>query len=66
MMEWLTFISTLILAGITLAYVLLTRKMVKINQEMLKISNTPDVQVFLTPKMQRINVIRLLTYVYKT
>ena len=36
MMEWLTFISTLILAGITLAYVLLTRKMVKINQEMLK------------------------------
>ena len=52
MTEWLTFITTLILAGITLWYVILTRKMVKISQEMLKISNTPEVQVFLTPRIQ--------------
>ena len=48
MVEWLMFISSLILAGITLAYVLLTRKLVKIQQEMLKLSNTPNLQVFLT------------------
>ena len=47
MTEWLTFITTLILAGITLWYVLLTRKMVKISQEMLRVSNTPEVQVSL-------------------
>ena len=51
MMEWLTFITTLILAGITLWYVILTRQMVKISQEMLNVSNTPEVRVFLTSGM---------------
>ena len=46
-MEWLTFISTLILAGITLWYVLLTNKIVKIQQEMLKVSNTPEIQMLI-------------------
>ena len=47
MTEWLTFISTLILAGITLWYVLLTNKIVKIQQEMLKVSNTPEIQMLI-------------------
>ena len=47
MTEWLTFISTLILAGITLWYVLLTNKIVKIQQEMLKVSNTPEIQILI-------------------
>ena len=46
-MEWLTFISTLILAGITLWYVLLTNKIVKIQQGMLKVSNTPEIQMLI-------------------
>ena len=55
-MEWLTFITTLILAGITLWYVILTRQMVKISQEMLNVSNTPEVRVFLTPGTRMINL----------
>ena len=40
-------IATLVLAGITLWYVIETMKMRKITHEMLRISNTPDVRVFL-------------------
>lgn len=56
MAEWLMFGSSIILAGITLAYVLLTRKLVKIQQEMLKISNTPEIQMFLTTRMRLLKV----------
>ncbi len=47
MVEWLALFSTLILAGITLVYVLLTNKIVKIQQEMLKVSNTPEIQMLI-------------------
>ena len=40
-------IATLVLAGITLWYVIETMKTRRITQEMLSISNTPDVRVFL-------------------
>ena len=47
MVEWLALFSTLILAGITLVYVLLTNKIVKIQQGMLKVSNTPEIQMLI-------------------
>ena len=56
MTEWLTFITTLILAGITLWYVLLTRQMVKINQEVLKVSTTPEIRMFLTMRNRTLKV----------
>ena len=48
MVEWLMFVSSLILAIITLVYVRLTSTLVKTQKEMLKISNTPAVEIFLT------------------
>lgn len=48
MIEWFMLIASLILAVITGVYVLLTRKLVNIQQEMLKISNTPELNIFLT------------------
>ena len=59
MAEWLMVIVTLILVVITGVYVWLTWKMVKINQETLKISNTPEVRVFLTKSPQRSKLVTI-------
>ena len=52
----ITAVATAILVAITYHYVNLTRKLVGISQETLRISNTPKVQVSLTSHRRSYNV----------
>ena len=56
MVEWFMLISSVILAVITGVYAWQTRKVVTINHAMLNISNTPEIQVFLIPRRETIDM----------